>query len=267
MRDFRPVIQLASILTIAVINLGCNGILLNKPAIANRGSAHSESPNWQTQLNKVAETEIHLAQRQEQLANELAERIADLAERKIELASVLAEKKIAAKEQDLLAKSNNSVENLFPQNAKSRLGNSRMAYSSTTAQLVLPTFTNPAAKDLNQPTQTGFIFTLGDSSFVTNQVELTTNASDYLTKIALLLQKYPTYPVLITDYVASTEHRLELVQQRANLLKQILVEFGVNPQRIISHHENKNPLNTLKTTQPDCQGNHCIEIMLFNGTV
>lgn len=270
MRDFQSVIfQLTSILTIAVINWGCNGLILpNKTAtIAKRDPTHSESPNWQSQLTKVEEMEIYLAQRQEQLANELAERIADLAERKIELSNVLAEKKLAAKEQELLAKSNNSVKNLFQQKAE-RLDNSQMFYSSTTAaKFVSPTLTSQAVKDLIRTTKTGFIFTLGDSSFVTDQVELTTNALYYLAKMTLLLQKYPTHPVLITDYIAPTEHRLELVQRRVDMIRQILVDFGINPPRIISHSEKQNYLGTVKITQPDCLANHCIEIMLFNGTM
>jgi outer membrane protein OmpA-like peptidoglycan-associated protein len=268
MRDFQPIIfQLVVILTIAVINGGCNSILPAKMAnMVNQDLTHPESPNWQSQLTKVAEMEIYLAQRQEQLANELADRIADLAERKIELASILAEQKIAAKEQELLAKPNNSVENFFLPKAESRLDNPQMA-SPTTAKLVLPTLTNQAVKDLIRPTKTGFIFTIGDSSFVTNQVELTTNALYYLAKMALLLQKYPTHPILITSYIAAAERRLELVQQRVGMIRQILVDFGVNPRRIISHRENNKPLSPVKTTQPDCTTNHCIEIMLFNGTM
>jgi outer membrane protein OmpA-like peptidoglycan-associated protein len=268
MRDLQPIIcQLVIIWTIVIINGGCNSILPAKTVtIANRDLTHLESPNWQSQLTKVEEIEIYLAQRQEQLANEMAERIANLAERKIELASILAEKKIAAKEQELLSKPNQSMKNIFQPQAESRLDNFPMA-SPTTTKLISPTLTGQVTKDLIRPTKTGFIFTLGDSSFVTNQVELTTDAHHYLSNMAVLLQKSPTHPILITNYVDSTEPQLELLQRRVNIIRQTLVNFGVNPRRIISHSKKKNSVNRVETTQSDCQAHHCIEIMLFNGTI
>lgn len=269
MRDFQLIIfQFVAILTIVVINGGCKSILpAKKVTRVNQDLTHLESPNWQSQLTKVEEMEIYLAQRQEQLANELAERIANLAERKMELASILAENKIAAKEQKLLAKPNYSMENFFLQpQAESRLDNSPMA-SPTTTKLISPTLTSQVAKDLIRPTKTGFIFTLGDSSFVTNQAELTTDALHYLSNITVLLQKCPTHPILITNYVDSTEPQLELLQRRVNMIQQILVNFGVNPRRIISHSKKKNSVSQIETTQSDCQAHHCIEIMLFNGTI
>ena len=270
MTEFQPVIlQLVIILTIAVINGGCNSILpIKTTTIVKPKLTPSESPNWQNQIVKVAEMEIYLSQLQEQLANELAERIANLAERKIEIAGVLAEQKLAAKEQELLAKPNNSVEDSFPPKEESRLNKSHMALPTT--KFVSPTLTRTSqvVNDLIRPTKTGFIFTLGDASFVTNQVELTTNALYYLAKMVLLLQKYPSHPVLITDYIAPTDNRLELIQQRVDMIGKILVEFGVKPQRIIFHRDQKNALNRVtNTTQPACQANHCIEIMLFNGTI
>lgn len=84
-------------------------------------------------------------------------------------------------------------------------------------------------------TERGLVITLGDVFFTTESSRLNAQASRTILKLAHFLQLYPKRVIRIegyTDSFGKTEFNLELSRQRAQSVADILLDLGIEPNRI-----------------------------------
>lgn len=86
-------------------------------------------------------------------------------------------------------------------------------------------------------TESGVVVTLGDVLFETGQADLLDSAQTSLVEVVDLLQSEPAKNIRIeghTDSVGSANANLQLSQQRADSVRQALVDLGVSGERMKS---------------------------------
>lgn len=84
-------------------------------------------------------------------------------------------------------------------------------------------------------TERGVVLTLSDIYFKVDKSNLAPGASLNLSRLADFLRKHPDQKVIIeghTDSTGSAGYNMQLSQQRANSVKEMLVANGVNPDQI-----------------------------------
>lgn len=88
-----------------------------------------------------------------------------------------------------------------------------------------------------KPTDRGLVLTLGDVLFDSGKAELNPGASRNLDKLVQFLTEHPERQVEIdgyTDSVGSASFNLDLSQRRADVVKSVLVNRGIDSSRIVS---------------------------------
>lgn len=86
-------------------------------------------------------------------------------------------------------------------------------------------------------TDRGLVLTLSDIYFRVDRADLAPGATLNLTRLAEFLKKHPDQKVLIeghTDSTGSAAYNVELSQQRANSVRDMLLANGVNPDQILA---------------------------------
>jgi outer membrane protein OmpA-like peptidoglycan-associated protein len=86
-------------------------------------------------------------------------------------------------------------------------------------------------------TESGVVVTLGDVLFETGQSVLLESSHSSLVEVVDLLQSEPDKKIRIeghTDSVGGAEANLELSQQRADAVREALVELGLDPERVVA---------------------------------
>jgi outer membrane protein OmpA-like peptidoglycan-associated protein len=88
-----------------------------------------------------------------------------------------------------------------------------------------------------KPTDRGLVLTLGDVLFDTGRAELNPGASRNLDQLVRFLTDHPERLVEIdgyTDNVGTDSYNLDLSQRRADTVKSVLVDRGIDSTRIVS---------------------------------
>lgn len=89
-----------------------------------------------------------------------------------------------------------------------------------------------------QETERGLVLTLGSVLFETNKATLQTGARRTVEKVAEFLNQYPERKILIegfTDSRGSDDYNQQLSEERAQAVRGLLVDSGVEPRRIDVH--------------------------------
>jgi outer membrane protein OmpA-like peptidoglycan-associated protein len=89
-----------------------------------------------------------------------------------------------------------------------------------------------------KPTDRGLVLTLGDVLFDTGRAELNPGASRNLDQLVQFLTDHPERRVEIdgyTDSVGTDSFNLDLSQRRADVVKSVLVNRGIDSSRIATH--------------------------------
>jgi len=86
-----------------------------------------------------------------------------------------------------------------------------------------------------KPTDRGLVLTLGDVLFETGKADLNPGASRNLDNLVQFLTDHPQRRVEIdgyTDSVGTDSFNLDLSQRRADTVKSVLVNRGIDPSRV-----------------------------------
>jgi len=114
-------------------------------------------------------------------------------------------------------------------------------------------------------TERGIVVTLGDVLFDTNRARLKPGGMREVQKLAAILEENPKRKVAIegfTDSTGSEERNQELSEQRANAVREALLEMGVSPGRITTRGYGKSLPVASNATEAGRQLNRRVEILL-----
>jgi outer membrane protein OmpA-like peptidoglycan-associated protein len=116
-------------------------------------------------------------------------------------------------------------------------------------------------------TERGLVITLDNILFDANKTELTPGVDNTLDKIADVLQQYEGHNLMVegfTDSIGPEDYNEYLSQQRAEAVKDALVERGVSPERIDARgYGEQYPIAT-NNTNTGRQLNRRVEIIVSN---
>jgi outer membrane protein OmpA-like peptidoglycan-associated protein len=114
-------------------------------------------------------------------------------------------------------------------------------------------------------TERGMVVTLGDVLFDTNRARLKPGGVREVQKLAAILGENPQRKVAIegfTDSTGSDERNQELSEQRANAVREVLLEAGISPSRITTRGYGKSLPVASNATEAGRQLNRRVEILL-----
>ena len=116
-------------------------------------------------------------------------------------------------------------------------------------------------------TERGYVVTIGDVLFATNQASLTPNGMSTLRKLADVMAQNPNRTVLVegfTDSVGSSSYNQELSQRRAEAVASALSSMGVPRDRIAMKAYGEAFPVAANDTASNRQLNRRVEIVLSN---
>ena len=116
-------------------------------------------------------------------------------------------------------------------------------------------------------TERGYVVTIGDVLFATNQATLTPNGMSTLRKLADVMAQNPNRTVLVegfTDSTGSSQHNQELSQRRAEAVASALGSMGVPRERIAMKAYGEAFPVAANDTASNRQLNRRVEIVLSN---
>lgn len=116
-------------------------------------------------------------------------------------------------------------------------------------------------------TERGYVVTIGDVLFATDQATLTPNGTSTLRKLADVMAQNPNRTVLVegfTDSTGSSTHNQELSQRRANAVATALGSMGVARDRIAMRAYGEAFPVASNDTASNRQLNRRVEIVLSN---
>jgi outer membrane protein OmpA-like peptidoglycan-associated protein len=114
-------------------------------------------------------------------------------------------------------------------------------------------------------TERGMVVTLGDVLFDTNRARLKPGGVREVQKLAAILGENPQRKVAIegfTDSTGSDERNQELSEQRANAVREVLLEAGISPSRITTRGYGKSLPVASNATEAGRQLNRRVEILI-----
>jgi outer membrane protein OmpA-like peptidoglycan-associated protein len=128
--------------------------------------------------------------------------------------------------------------------------------------------TNQLSQDLEaRQTERGLVITLNNILFDTNKAELKPGADNSLDRIARALQEHPEHSLVVegfTDTMGDEKRNAELSRQRAEAVKNALVQRGVSADRIDTRgYGERFPIAT-NNTPTGRQLNRRVEIIVSN---
>jgi outer membrane protein OmpA-like peptidoglycan-associated protein len=182
-------------------------------------------------LRAIEEADVAVQEAEQPQADApLAQHRVYMADLKIEMARALAESRFAEDEHPALSEQQ------------------KLAHDQTRgaadASAAATSFGREAAEwqrqidELNAtPTYRGWVVTLGDVLFASEQADLAEGISGSLDKLVTFLEKHPSRTVVIegyTDSAGSELYNQELSQRRADSVRTYLVERGIHPIRLVA---------------------------------
>jgi outer membrane protein OmpA-like peptidoglycan-associated protein len=186
-------------------------------------------------------------------SSSLAEEQAELARQEADLAKEIArleEKRAALAERRAMLRQNQSME-------------------STRQTPEQATRLNQELADLGaRNTDRGYVLTLSDIQFRTDEAKLTADTMHKLYPLVTLLKDGPKQDIIIegyTDSSGSQDYNQELSEQRAMAVRDFFVSTGVDPQRIITRgHGEASPVAS-NATEAGRRENRRVEIIVPRG--
>ena len=113
-------------------------------------------------------------------------------------------------------------------------------------------------------TERGTILTLDNVLFETDRATLKAGAKQNMLSLVAFLQDHPTRNVMIeghTDTTGPAAYNLELSQQRANAVRDFLVQNGIDPSRVIARGQGEAYPVASNETEAGRQQNRRVEII------
>lgn len=123
-------------------------------------------------------------------------------------------------------------------------------------------------RELNaRPSPRGLIMTIGDVLFDTDRAQLKPEGMRLLAQLVAVLQEFPQRTVLVegfTDSTGSDSHNLTLSGKRADAVRLVLMEQGIDPQRVAYQGYGESHPVADNATAQGRQLNRRVEIVLSN---
>ena len=116
-----------------------------------------------------------------------------------------------------------------------------------------------------QRTARGYVMTLGDVLFATDQATLTSGARERISRLASFLRQHPERTVRIegyTDNTGSPGYNLQLSERRADAVRNALVDSGVSPDRVVTLGRGEAQPVAANTSESGRQANRRVEIVI-----
>lgn len=124
-------------------------------------------------------------------------------------------------------------------------------------------------KELNaKKTERGMVITLGDVLFRTGKAQLESGGMRNVQKLADFLKQYPNQKVLVegfTDSTGSDSYNQGLSEQRANAVRAVLIDMGINNSRATTRGYGESFPVGGNDTAAGRQSNRRVEIILSDG--
>lgn len=120
-----------------------------------------------------------------------------------------------------------------------------------------------------EETERGLVLTLDSILFEVNEAELKPGAQRQLSDIAAFLNEYPDRNIVVegfTDSTGNAEYNQELSQQRAQAVRDVLANYGVSPDRVITRGYGQQFPVASNDSEVGRQQNRRVEIIIANGT-
>lgn len=124
-----------------------------------------------------------------------------------------------------------------------------------------------------QRTDRGYVMTLGDVLFATDQATLTSGARERIGRLASFLRQHPERTVRVegyTDSSGSPGYNLQLSERRANAVREVLLANGINPDRVVAMGRGEAQPVASNDSQSGRQANRRVEVIISDprsGTV
>jgi OOP family OmpA-OmpF porin len=118
-----------------------------------------------------------------------------------------------------------------------------------------------------QKTERGSVLTLGDILFETDKAELLPGAMRTIDKLAEFLRNHPERNIIIeghTDNTGSATYNLGLSQRRADGVRGVLLERGINSERIVTKGYGQEFPVATNSTSAGRQQNRRVEIIILD---
>jgi len=116
-----------------------------------------------------------------------------------------------------------------------------------------------------QRTDRGYVMTLGDVLFATDQATMTSGARERVGRLASFLRQHPDRTVRIegyTDNTGSPGYNLQLSERRAEAVRDVLMANGVNPNRVVTLGRGEAMPVAGNDSQSGRQANRRVEIVI-----
>jgi len=114
-------------------------------------------------------------------------------------------------------------------------------------------------------TDRGYVMTLGDVLFATDQATLTSGARERIARLASFLRQHPDRTVRIegyTDNTGSPGYNLQLSERRAEAVRDVLMTQGVAPERVVTLGRGEAMPVASNDDQSGRQANRRVEIVI-----
>ncbi|HYH17160.1 MAG TPA: OmpA family protein [Azospirillum sp.] len=114
-------------------------------------------------------------------------------------------------------------------------------------------------------TARGYVMTLGDVLFATDQANLTSGAEERLSRLASFLRQHPERTVRVEGYTDNTGapgYNLQLSERRADAVRNELLAHGVSPDRVVTVGRGEAQPVASNATQSGRQANRRVEIVI-----
>ncbi len=258
----------------AAIISGCSSVPQN-PALSQAQAAY-DSARSNPQVASLApvqlkDAEAAITQADQALnkgaSDETVAHLAYIAQRKAEIAQDVARSKA---DEALVTNSGAKLTQMELEANAAQLAKSKQKIAEAQAQAqkdqALISQQQARLEALNaKKTARGMVITLGNVLFSTDKARLSSGGIRNVEKLGQFLQQYPKYNVLIEGYTDSTgsdELNQELSKRRADAVRSVLVDMGINSDRVTARGYGKEfPVATNKTAAGR-QLNRRVEIVL-----
>ena len=254
---------------------------------AEASSAIAATPTAQVYLHKAGEA-LAKAEKAEETAD--VEHYAYLAEQQAKTALEMAKRKHAEKEVETLRKEKTEVVMMAREKeiararaeaeARAREADARAREAETALEQArkareeaaeLTKQTEQLKKQLSEleakQTARGLVLTLGDVLFETGKASLLSGATNNIDKLAKFLNENPERQILIeghTDNVGSETYNLELSRNRANSVRNALLDRGIESSRIRTEGYGESRPVASNESSSGRQQNRRVEIVILD---
>jgi len=205
---------------------------------------------------------------------EEAEHLAALAARRVEIARATAEKRLAeanveqlnqGRERVLLEARTHQAQRAQEEAEQAQRQADQAHQQVRSVKTQNQQLTQELAALKARETNRGLVLTLGDVLFGVNQATLTPGAMNSLSTLVTFLKEHPERHVIIEGYTDSTgseSYNLELSQRRAEAVRNLLVQNGIEASRITATGYGEGSPVAPNTTEAGRLQNRRVEVVL-----